>query len=234
MLTYENVETFGWAAAIRGARNPMNSWNKSDSHWVTVPDEENTKRVAEAGCDVLMFKHIYKLGPNDYDLCKRLITAGSDHRKFMRMIHVQFDVDAPLSWWKEMDTYKVATTRNSCSTMHKIHAKEFVLDDFSHQKLKPRAIENLKNTINELNYWREKYLETKDKSDWEQMIELLPSSYNQRATLDMSYETLINIYNARKNHKMTEWHTLCDMIRHLPYNEFITGAWDISEEVTNV
>jgi hypothetical protein len=225
MLKYENVETFGWEGAIRGARNPMNSWNKSDSSWATVPDEEGTKRAAENGCDVMLFKHVYKLGPNDYDLCKRLITAGSDHRKFMRMIHVQFDVDAPLSWWKEMDTYKVATTRNSCSTMHKIHAKEFVLDDFSHQKLKPRAIESLNDTISELNYWRERYLETKDKSDWEQMIELLPSSYNQRATLDMSYETLINIYNARKTHKMTEWHTLCDMIRSLPYSEFITGEW---------
>lgn len=225
MLTYENVETFGWTGAIRGARNPMNSWDRSDSHWATVLDEEGTERAACNGYDVILYKHIYNLGPNDYDLCKRLITAGSDHRKFMRMIHVQFDVDAPLSWWKEMDTYKVATTRNSCSTMHKIHAKEFVLEDFSYKKLKPRALESLKDTIAELNYWRQKYLETKDKSDWEQMIELLPSSYNQRATLDMSYETLRNIYHARKNHKMTEWHTLCDMIRSLPYPEFITDEW---------
>jgi hypothetical protein len=225
MLTYENVETFGWAAAIRGARNPMNSWAKSDSRWESVYDEKGTQRANANGMDVILHKQQYTLGPNDYDLCKRLITAGSDHRKFMRMIHVQFDVDAPLSWWKEMDTYKVATTRNSCSTMHKIHAKEFVLEDFSYQKLKPRALESLKDTIAELNYWREKYLETKDKSDWEQMIELLPSSYNQRATLDMSYETLKNIYHARKNHKMTEWHIVCDMIRELPYSEFITDEW---------
>ena len=210
MLKTENVETFGWQAAIRGARNPMNSWNRTDSQWV-VTDAQQL---------------LYKLGPNDYDLCKRLIKAGSDHRKFLRMIHVQFDVEAPLSWWKEMDTYKVATVRNSCSTMHKIHAKEFELEDFSYQKLKPRAIESLKVTIAELNYWRAKYNETKDKSDWEQMIELLPSSYNQRSTMDMNYETLKNIYHARKNHKMTEWHTFCDMIRKLPYNEFITDCWD--------
>lgn len=225
MLTYEYVVTSGWPAAIRGARNPMNSWGRSDSHWINIPDEEGTKKANSDGYDVFMFKNFYKLGPNDYDLCKRLIRAGSDHRKFMRMIHASFDIDAPLSWWKECDTYKVATVRNSCSTMHKIHAKEFVLEDFSYKKLKPRALEALKDTIAELNYWRDRYLETKDKSDWEQMIELLPSSYNQRATLDMSYETLRNIYHARKNHKMTEWHTFCDMIRSLPYPEFITDEW---------
>ena len=209
MLKYENVETFGWEAAIRGARNPMNSWNRTDSHYKELDQ--------------------YILGPNDYDLCKRLIKAGSDHRKFLRMIHVQFDAEAPLSWWKEADTYKVATVRNSCSTMHKIHAKEFELEDFSYQKLQPRAVESLKATIAELNYWRDKFNETKEKSDWEQMIELLPSSYNQRSTMDMNYETLRNIYHARKNHKMTEWHTFCDMIRKLPYSEFITDAWDEQE-----
>lgn len=211
MLIYSNVETFGWQAAIRGARNPMNSWAKSDSYWMSEYDS--------------LEPAVFKLGPNDYDLCKRLIKAGSDHRKFLRMIHVQFDVAAPLSWWKEMDTYKVATVRNSCSTMHKIHAKEFELEDFSYQKLKHRAILCLKDTISELNYWRSKYNETKDKSDWEQMIELLPSSYNQGSTMDMNYETLRNIYHARKNHKMTEWHTFCDMIRDLPYSEFITDEW---------
>ena len=209
MLKYDHVETFGWEAAIRGARNPLNSWDRSDSKWTVVSEEK-----------------IYKLGPNDYDLCKRLIKAGSDHRKFLRMIHVQFDIEAPLSFWKEADTYKVATVRNSCSTMHKIHAKEFELEDFSYQKLKPRAVESLKDTISELNYWRSKFNETKDKSDWEQMIELLPSSYNQKSTLDMNYETLKNIYHARKNHKMTEWHTFCDMIRELPYSEFITDEWE--------
>ena len=211
MLTYEHVETSGWVAAVRGARNPMNSWARSDSKWVA---DNSTYTIK------------YELGPNDYDLCKRLIKAGSDHRKFLRMIHVQFDVVAPLSFWKEADTYKVATVRNSCSTMHKIHAKEFELDDFSHQKLSARGIDTLKYTIAELNYWRALYNETKDKIAWEQMIELLPSSYNQRSTLDMNYETLRNIYHARKNHKMTEWHTLCDMIRQLPYSEFITDEWD--------
>ena len=206
MLKYEHVETFGWRAAIRGARNPMNSWDRMDSF--TFPQTGE-----------------YVLGENDYDLCKRLIKAGPDHRKFLRMIHVQFDIDAPMSWWKEADTYKVATVRNSCSTMHKIHAKEFELEDFSYQKLKPRAVESLKDTISELNYWRDKFNDTKEKSDWEQMIELLPSSYNQRSTMDMTYETLRNIYHARKNHKMTEWHTFCDMIRALPYPEFITDEW---------
>ena len=225
MLKYENVETFGWRAAIRGARNPMNSWNRMDSTWVSVVDKEATANAANTGCDIVCYKQQYKLGPNDYDLCKRLIKAGSDHRKFLRMIHVQFDIDAPMSWWKEADTYKVATVRNSCSTMHKIHAKEFELEDFSYQKLKPRAVESLKDTISELNYWRDKFNETKEKSDWEQMIELLPSSYNQRSTMDMTYETLRNIYHARKNHKMTEWHTFCDMIRELPYSEFITDEW---------
>ena len=212
MLTYCNVETFGWQAAIRGARNPMNSWHKMDSEW-----------KFESPHDLSGGKFV--LGPNDYNLCKRLIKAGSDHRKFLRMIHVQFDLDAPLSFWKECDTYKVSTVRNSCSTMHKIHAKEFELEDFSHKKLKPRAIESLNKTIEELNYWRNKFNETKDKSDWEQMIELLPSSYNQLSTMDMNYENLRNMYHARKNHKMTEWHTFCDMVRSLPYSEFITDEW---------
>lgn len=216
MLTYSYVEVFGWEAAIRGARNPMNSWERSDSGWEFVEDESIINPHDEV---------LFVIGPNDYDLCKRLIKAGSDHRKFLRMIHVQFDIDAPLSWWKECDTYKVATVRNSCSTMHKVHAKEFTLDDFSYKKLKPRSVESLLKTIDELNYWRDRYNETKDKSDWEQIIELLPSSYNQRATLDMNYETLKNIYHARKNHKMTEWHTFCDMIRSLPYSEFITDEW---------
>lgn len=215
MLTYEHVQVFGWEAAIRGARNPMNSWAKSDSDYVVDMDPMSTKTVE------------FVIGPNDYDLCKRLIASGSDHRKFLRMIHVQFDVVAPLSWWKEADTYKVATVRNSCSTMHKIHAKEFELEDFSYHKLQPRAVKCLKDTISELNFWRNRFNETKNKSDWEQMIELLPSSYNQRSTMDMNYETLKNIYHARKNHKMTEWHTFCDMIRSLPYSEFITDEWPV-------
>ena len=220
MLTYENVETCGWGASIRGARNPMNSWNRMDSSFKMTLDEKTSKETG-----TFCYTQQFVIGPNDYDLCKRLINAGSDHRKFLRMIHVQFDVTAPLSWWKEADTYKVATVRNSCSTMHKIHAKEFELEDFSYQKLKPRSVEALNGTIAELNYWRDKFNETKDKSDWEQMIELLPSSYNQRSTMDMTYETLRNIYHARKNHKMTEWHTFCDMIRELPYSEFITDEW---------
>ena len=220
MLKYANVETFGWRAAIRGARNPMNSWDRMDSEFKMTLDETTSKESC-----TFCYKQKFVIGPNDYDLCKRLIKAGSDHRKFLRMIHVQFDIIAPMSLYKELDTYKISTVRNSCSTMHKIHAKEFELEDFSYQKLKPRAVESLKDTIAELNYWRDRFNETKEKSDWEQMIELLPSSYNQRSTMDMTYETLKNIYHARKNHKMTEWHTFCDMIRELPYSEFITDEW---------
>ena len=227
MIKIENVETFGWEAAIRGMRNPMNSWEKCDTAFYSYPEEG----VA------------HKIGPNDMDLMKRLRDAGTDHRKFMRMLTVYVDITAPLYWWKELDTYKVGTVANSCSTMHKIAAKEFTLEDFSHEHLvndeflyipKNEGTENesrfgdiphqlLCTIIDCLNGARARYLETKDKKYWWQMIQLLPSSYNQKRTVMLNYEVLANMYKSRKNHKLDEWHTLCDWMEKLPYSELITG-----------
>lgn len=203
MLTIENAETFGWEAAIRGMRSPKNSWDKSDSCW-SSPNENGTD------------KPMYIIGENDLKLMHTLAAAGQDHGKFLRMIHVQLDVTAPLYWWKEADTYSVGVVKNSCSTMHKIHAKEFTLDDFSHEHLY-FPLHDLKPTVDLLNVYRERFLETKDKEDWWQLIQLLPSSYNQRRTWDLNYAVLRNIYHARRNHKIDEWHTLCDWIETLPY-----------------
>ena len=203
MLTIENAETFGWEAAIRGMRSPKNSWDKSDSWW-SSPDENGTDEP------------MYIIGENDLKLMKTLAAAGQDHGKFLRMIHVQLDVTAPLYWHKEADQYKVGTVTDSCSTMHKIHAKEFTLDDFSHEHLYS-PLHDLKPTVDLLNVYRERFLETKDKEDWWQLIQLLPSSYNQRRTWDLNYAVLRNIYHARRNHKLDEWHTLCDWIETLPY-----------------
>ena len=203
MLTIENAETFGWEAAIRGMRNPKNSWSKSDSRW-SSPDENGTDEP------------MYIIGENDLKLMKTLAAAGQDHGKFLRMIHVQLDVTAPLYWHKEADQYKVGTVTDSCSTMHKIHAKEFTLDDFSHEHLYS-PLHDLKPTVDLLNVYRERFLDTKDKEDWWQLIQLLPSSYNQRRTWDLNYAVLRNIYHARRNHKIDEWHTLCDWIETLPY-----------------
>ena len=231
-MKFTNIRVHNFENAIRGMRNPKESWDKSDSYYgfEYYDSESILQRTNGQDYEILHvdgeIAEFTSIGPNDMKLAQALIKGGPEHRKFMRQIFVSVDITAPLYWWKEFDTYKVATVANSTSTMHKIHAKEFELEDFSYQKLQPRALECLKDTISELNYWRAKYNETKDKSDWEQMIELLPSSYNQRSTLDMNYETLKNIYHARKNHKMTEWHTFCDMIRELPYSEFITGEWD--------
>lgn len=234
MLKIEKTEVFGWEAAIRGMRNPMNSWGQSDT------DYEKCYNTA--------YELPPQIGPNDHDLMMRLRNAGTDHRKFMRMIEVYVDVEAPLYWWKEYDTYKVGTVANSCSTMHKIADKEFTLDDFSHEHLncKPyhrnwiesatvdeditsphkvwmTPLDLLRCTIEMLNAYRESYLETKDKQDWLQMIQLLPSSYNQRRTIMLSYEVLANIYKSRRHHKLDEWHTFCDWIEGLPYSEMITG-----------
>ena len=210
MLTIENAETFGWEAAIRGMRNPKNSWSKSDSRW-SSPDENGT--------DAPMFI----VGENDLKLASALANSGADDGKFLRMIHVQLDVTAPLYWHKEADQYKVGTVTDSCSTMHKIHAKEFTLDDFSHEHLYS-PLHDLKPTVDLLNVYRERFLETKDKEDWWQLIQLLPSSYNQRRTWDLNYAVLRNIYHARRNHKIDEWHTLCDWIETLPYaKELICG-----------
>lgn len=211
MIKIENVSIFGWRAAIRGMRNPKNSWDKSDS---SVVDS-----------------HSFFVGDNDFALMRTLANAGTDHGKFMRMIHVQCDVTAPLYWWKEADQYKVGTVTDSCSTMHKIHAKEFTLDDFSHEHLSCIDIGSgvgspyrlLQQTIVMLNECRNLYLETKDKEYWWQMIQLLPSSYNQLRTWDLNYAVLKNIYHARKDHKLDEWHTFCDWIESLQCSELITG-----------
>ncbi len=198
MIKIENTEILGWDAAIRGMRNPMNSWDKSDT----------TGHV---------------IGDNDLNLMRRLAKAGSDHRKFMRMLTVYVDVTAPLYWWKEYDTYKVGTVANSCSTMHKIHAKEFALDDFSCEHLDKFGLALLGMIIDNLNTNREYFLEGKDKENWWQMIQLLPSSYNQRRTLMLNYEVLANIYHSRKNHKLDEWRDFCKWIETLPYAELIVG-----------
>lgn len=234
MLKIENVEVIGWEAAIRGMRNPMNSWEKSDSHY----ECREYDKLSDNNCKVYLVDE-YIPGPNDLDLMTRLCNAGTDHRKFMRMITVYLDITAPLYWWKEFDTYKVGTVANSCSTMHKIHAKEFALEDFSYEHLidsplveeepgKPallnmQAREMLVILVNVLNAARFNYLKTNDKKYWWQMIQLLPSSYNQRRTVMLNYEVLANMYKSRKDHRLDEWHTFCDWIEGLPYSELITG-----------
>ena len=228
MLKVENCEVMGWEAAIRGMRNPMNSWKKSDSHSCGTRGDCSIC-VDYGNCP---YDHNYLktvVGPNDLDLMTRLRNAGTDHRKFMRMITVYMDITAPLYWWKEFDTYKVGTVANSCSTMHKIHEKKFTLEDFSCEHLfdfcpnsDTDSITVLQYAIWWLNCCREKYLKTKDKEDWWQMVQLLPSSYNQKRTVMLNYEVLTNVYKSRKTHKLDEWHTLCDWIKTLPYSELIT------------
>lgn len=198
MLRISNVQTYGWEAAIRGMRNPMNSWKNMDS------DFENMV-----------------LGENDYNLAKTLANLGPVHGKFLRMITVTMDIIAPLYWWKEFDTYKVGTVANSCSTMHKIQAKEFTLDDFSHEHLDKTSLKVLDAVRGQLNFYRKRFLKTKDKDYWWQMIQLLPSSFNQKRTIQMNYEVLRNIYYNRRNHKLDEWHTLCQAIEGLPYSSLI-------------
>ena len=206
MIKLSNTEVYGWQAAIRGMRNPMNSWDKSDSVF----------NAGYSGNGII-------IGDNDLALMKKLASAGTDHRKFMRMINVTVDINAPLYWWKEFDTYKVGTVRNSCSTMHKLTAKEFTLDDFSYEHLDDCGLDHIKNTIDLLNEIRRYYIETKNKFDWLQIIQLLPSSYNQKATVQLNYEVLANMYHARKNHKLYEWRIFCNWIETLPYSELITG-----------
>lgn len=251
MLKVEKTETYGWEAAIRGMRNPMNSWDKSDTKICDSyqVDEFCDGRVydtcpyhdsCENGVWVNEFQSV-NLGGNDLDLMKRLRNAGTDHRKFMRMITVFCDITAPLYWWKEFDTYKVGTVANSCSTMHKIHANRFSIDDFSREYIwdgehpqtqlvgtedNPVYLDDTQiiiYTVSMLNELRELYLETKDKRYWYKMIQLLPSSYNQKRTVMLNYEVLANMYKSRKNHKLDEWHEFCDWIEKLPYSELITG-----------
>ncbi len=199
MIRLERTCVMNLENAMRGARNPLNSWGRMDSFY----DEDGS----------------YVLGGHDLDLAKRLRRAGSDHRKFIRQIFVSVDITAPLYWWKEYDTYKVGTVANSTSTMHKIHSKPFDIEDFSHDHMTPDTLLFMDTVVERLEQIRLKYMETKSKEDWYDMIQLLPSSYNQMRTCTMNYETLINIYYARKNHKLQEWHTFCDWIRSLPYAE---------------
>lgn len=233
MIKIEETKTFGWEAAIRGMRNPMNSWDKSDTHESSsyCPAIDKWDGATEDGFYLL-------IGDNDLNLMRRLCKAGSDHRKFMRMIFVSCDITAPLYWWKEFDTYKVGTSANSCSTMHMIHAKDFTLDDFSHEHLIndedlanygaewTTPLDTLKITISSLNGARRAYLKTKDKKYWWQMIQLLPSSYNQKRTVTMNYEVLANIYESRKTHKLDEWRDFCDWIKKFPHSELITSNRD--------
>lgn len=223
MLKIENTKIVGWDAAIRGMRNPMNSWGKSDTLFF-CPSQGDIRKIVE-GSDLELLSEI---GPNDYKLMTSLRDAGTDHRKFMRMITVYMDITAPLYWWKEFDTYKVGTVANSCSTMHKIAAKEFTLDDFSHEHLLFTAKKNLETTINILNGYRDQYnMDTNPemkKAHWWQMIQLLPSSYNQLRTVMLNYEVLANIYKSRKDHKLDEWRTFCTDIKAFPYSELITGG----------
>ena len=260
MLKIENVEVVGWEAAIRGMRNPMNSWGKSDSFFCESPECCFCDDECNAGCEG--YGQGFNVGEADFKLMTTLRNAGTDHRKFMRMITVYMDITAPLYWWKEFDTYKVGTVANSCSTMHKIAAKEFAVNDFSHEHLdgasRDMFVQNDHNQpyffcsfedmlyiqVEALNRARNLYLETKDKKYWWQMIQLLPSSYNQRRTVMLNYEVLTNIYKSRKNHKLDEWCVhdtpkehdfrnkefssgmwgFCDWIENLPYSELITGG----------
>ena len=242
MIKLENYEVMGWEHAIRGMRNPMNSWEKSDSTYNSILDEITDECVC--------FE--YSIGPNDHELMMKLAKAGPVHGKFRRMITVYVDVTAPLYWWKEFDTYKVGTVANSCSTMHKIHSKHFTIDDFSYEHLMSDTgadesdvplicvpnhynesldpMNVLSITIHMLNAARIKYLETKDKKYWWQMIQLLPSSYNQKRTVQLNYEVLANIYQYRKDHKLDEWREFCEWIEQLPYSEIITGEVEIHNE----
>ena len=222
MLKIENTEVTGWEAAIRGMRNPMNSWEKSDSEfdgdpWSCQSGGGSCSNFGSCACYI---------GKNDLDLMTRLRNSGTDHRKFMRMITVYLDITAPLYWWKEFDTYKVGTVANSCSTMHKIAEKEFTLKDFSCEHLENSWLAHLKETIRLLNEARDAYhwCNTDAKKEWWwQMIQLLPSSYNQKRTVMLNYEVLANIYKSRKGHRLDEWKTMIDWIENLPYSELITG-----------
>lgn len=199
MIALEHIETFNFEGAMRGMRNPMNSWHKADTSGQSI-------------------------GQNDLDLLLRLTKAGTDHRKVLRQMMVSMDITAPLYWFKEFDTYKVGTVANSCSTMHKIHTQEFTLDDFSHDQMNASALASLRNTVDDLEVLRLHYLSTKDKEDWYSMIQLLPSSYNQKRTVTLNYEVLLNMYFARRRHKLEEWRDFCDEVMKLPYFKEIAEA----------
>ena len=234
MITIENTEVLGWEHAVRGMRNPMNSWEKSDTKMCPIYDKEGYTKLYKpndhpgsrcAGCK---FEDVpggcIIVGENDHRLMMSLAKGGPVHAKYRRMITVYLDITAPLYWWKEFDTYKVGTVANSCSTMHKIHAKEFTLDDFSHEHLFPEVLDAFEATIiKALNVARDEFLKTNDKQYWWQMVQLLPTSYNQKRTIMLSYEVLHNIYHSRRHHKLDEWHTFCNWVEKLPYSEIIIG-----------
>ena len=234
MIKIENVETMGWGGAIRGMRNAMNSWDKSDSkfcHYSCITTDDS---LSEEACNFMCASNFCRgflqIGKADMKLCKNLIKAGSSDRKFMRMIHVQADVTAPLYLWKEYDTYKVGTVANSCSTMHTLHKRDLTIDDFSHEHLddtfgKTALIE----TIRVINNARAYYNESKSKEDWYAMIQLLPSSFNQMRTIDLDYETLFSIYHQRKNHKLDEWRAFCKWIETLPYMKEFLGLGETND-----
>lgn len=224
MIKFEKPEVWGWEHAIRGMRNPLNSWERSDSYPAVdcgkcgIIDREGICHPKEHDCTPY---ECYAIGDNDKDLMTRLIRGGAPHRKFLRQIFVSVDITAPLYWWKEFDTYKVGTTANSCSTMHKIHAKEFELEDFSTEHLSPLSLSALRNLIDVMNLEREHYIACKDKDCWWQMIQLLPTSYNQKRTVTMTYENLLNMMEYRRGHKLDEWRMFCDWILTLPYGSLL-------------
>ena len=229
MIKVEYIDVYGFKAAIRGLRNPMNSWDKSDSGYSCV---QNAKELCDPHCtaDNYCNKQSSKfiIGKNDLDLMRRLYKAGTEHRKYLRQIIVSMDITAPLYWWKEFDTYKVGTVANSCSTMHKIAAKEFELDDFSHEHLINISEAVMVEMCRVLNTWRHLYLESRDKEDWWQLIQLLPTSYNQKRTITMNYENVMTIIRQRTGHKLDEWNNMVDILRNLPYVE------DIIDEPANI
>ena len=230
MIKIENTEVMGWEAAIRGMRNPMNSWERSDSGYclnTLACHDCKWNRTTEVNCKNNIESHAFVVGKNDLDLMTRLRNAGTDHRKFMRMITVYVDITAPLYWWKEFDTYKVGTVANSCSTMHKIQDHILSLEDFSCEHLSAHSIELLDAQIIEINKAILYFREHNDKEDWWQIIQLLPSSYNQTRNVMMNYEVLANIYKSRKNHKLDCWRDFCEWIEELPYSELIC---DIKED----
>ena len=230
MIKVENIDIWGFEHAVRGMRNPMNSWNKSDSYYCAYKADCSDCKYHEFP-NICHYDSDYIIGENDLDLMKRLYKAGTEHRKYLRQIMVSMDITAPLYWWKDFDTYKVGTVANSCSTMHKIHAKEFTLDDFSHEHLsdetilitedkqyyKNSALDSLKDTIDVLNTYRKRFIQTKNKEDWWQLIQLLPTSYNQKRTLTMNYENVVTIIRQRSGHKLDEFNQFVEILKGLPY-----------------
>lgn len=221
MIKITNLEVLGMNHAIRGMRNPKNSWDKSDSYETFIEDEHNGE----------MARYSFVVGDADLQLMKTLAKGGPVHAKYRRMIKVYMDIEAPLYWWKEFDTYKVGTNADSCSTMHTLHKRDLTLDDFSCEHLMPYSLMALEHIISILNYYRQEFVETGDKNYWWQMIQLLPSSFNQKRTVELNYEVLANIYAHRKDHKQDEWRAFCYMIEDLPYHEIIT--MDIPEDEDN-